>query len=105
MDLHDYLIERVCIGPRRELRLSLRTPMNLSHGELRLSAIENYAAVEDWVQCNEEKLDAANEGRVLLRIDSAAERSLGSNLFEYRLAVDALDPPVVIGRRAIVSPT
>jgi hypothetical protein len=97
--LHDYLIERVGIGPRRELRFSLRSPMGEKYGEMRFAAIENYSTVEDWWQNNEEEIDAANNGRILLRIESTDERHLRSNMYEYRIAVDHLDPLLVVSRR------
>lgn len=102
MNYHDHLIEYVQLGPRRELRFSLRTPMNLPCGELRFSAIQNFAAVEDWFKSNGEWLEAANAGRLLLLIDGIEERAVGSNNWEHKIAVDHLESLKFESRRAVL---
>jgi hypothetical protein len=99
MNLHDFLIEGVTIGPRRELRMCLRTPVNERYGELRFSTIENYPLVGDWIQDNKEELDAAGKGR-FLRIESSKEQHLRSNVYKYRIEIDYLNPLLIVSRRA-----
>jgi hypothetical protein len=100
MNLHDFLIEGMTIGPRRELHIYLLTPINERYGELIFSTVENYPVVEDWVQDNEEELDAVRKGRFLLRVESSKEQHLRSNVYEYRIEIDHLNPLLVVSRRA-----
>jgi hypothetical protein len=89
---HDYLIEFLQIGPRRELILSLRDIKNNPCGKIRFSAINEYNHVQEWYKKNEEIIKTINEGNRLAAIDSINETPSGNSKYSYVLKCDKFDP-------------
>ena len=88
---HDYLIEEIHIGPRRELNLLTRTSMNEPFAWLRFSAISNYSVVQNWYQSNEQKIKFVNSGKMLIRIESCQCESINFNECRYSVLFDHID--------------
>lgn len=88
---HDYLIEEVRVGPRQELRLLIRTPMNEPFAWLRFPAITDYSVVQDWFHNNEQDIEVANMGNMLIRIENCICKPVNSQKCLYSLLFDSVD--------------